>query len=361
MYPRMEAVVLHDYLSNIGGGEKLMLSLARALDADFATLDLNRDVVEDVGYGDVKFIDLGSTVKKPPLKQLHASLKYRLAKLDYDAYMFSGNWSHYAAVNSHPNIWYCHTPVRAFYIDWENIRDGMNPVQRLIYDVWVAFHSRWDRKSVKHVDKIIANSNNTRDRIKRVYGRESTVVYPGVDTGRFKYLGDGGYWLSVNRIYPEKRIRLQVNAFERMPDRKLVIVGGSLAGDHSSRHASELLDNLPPNVEYRGRVSEDELAELYGRCTGFICTAVDEDFGMTPVEAMAAGKPVVATREGGYLETVVDGETGVLAEAEPMSLKAAVEEISDNPDSYRRACERRSRDFDTSVFIQSMKGQLEDI
>ncbi|MFH1055768.1 MAG: glycosyltransferase [Candidatus Altiarchaeota archaeon] len=358
----MKALILHDYLDNIGGGEKLMLALAREVGADFATLDYDSRVVDDMDLTGVNVINLGSTPKLPPLKQIAASMKYSLCDLrrDYDFFIFSGNWAHYAARTHHPNLWYCHTPVRAFYTDYENMALRMG-WQSTLFRLWVTVHRRLDGRSVRNVDKILVNSKNTQGRVKRYYGRDCEVVYPGIDTKRFGYKESGDFWLSVNRLYPEKRVDLQADAFRMMPDERLVVVGGNLAGDHSNKYVAKLLRNKPANVEYRGRVPEDEVIDLYSRCKGFICTALDEDFGMTPVEAMASGKPVVATREGGYLETVVDGVTGVFVNANALDIKAAVREVGGDPGRYRRACEKRALLFDFKVFVECMKGHVSDI
>ena len=103
----------------------------------------------------------------------------------------------------------------------------------------------------------------------------------------------------MNRIYPEKRIDLQFEVFRKLPEERLVIIGGYAEGDHAAKYYEKLIKNIPSNVEMRGAVTEEELIDLYARCKGLICTALDEDFGLTPVEAMASGKPVVAVNEGG--------------------------------------------------------------
>ncbi len=103
----------------------------------------------------------------------------------------------------------------------------------------------------------------------------------------------------MNRLYPEKRIELQIEAFRRMPEENLVVVGGFAKGDHASRYAENLIKNLPPNARFLGEVTEEELQDLYARCRGLVCTALNEDYGLTPLEAMASGKPVIAIDEGG--------------------------------------------------------------
>lgn len=143
-------------------------------------------------------------------------------------------------------------------------------------------------------------------RVKMYFHRDAEVIYPPVETTKFTCNEYGDFWLSVNRLYPEKRVELQIDAFREMPEEKLIIVGGYSEGDHAKSYAKNIIKNLPDNVKLRGEVSELELLDLYSRCKGLICTAMDEDFGMTPVEAMASGKPVVAVNEGGFKETVTE-------------------------------------------------------
>ena len=352
-------LILHDYLDNIGGGEKLMLTLAREIGADVATLDYNPALVEAMGFRGVNVIGFGSTVKVAPVKQIVASLRHWLSDFrGYDHYILSGNWSHYAAARHHPNTWYCYTPVRAFYSDRERLSASLPLPKKMLFRAWTQVHRRFDRRSVQTIDNLISISNLVRCRVKRYYGRDSIVVYPGTDTRNFKYLESGDFWLSVNRLYPEKRVDLQAEVFRRLPRERLVVVGGNLRGDHSDAYVRRLIRDRPPNVEYRGLVDESELAELYGRCRGLICTAVDEDYGMTPVEAMAAGKPVVAVREGGYTETVVHGETGYLVEPTVDALLGAVGLVNSNPAVFRSRCEERARIFDTGVFVSGMRSAL---
>ncbi len=359
----MKVAIFHDFMSSIGGGEKLVLTLARALDAHLYTTDLNVDTLFKLGYGDVSVIDLGPLSRTPPLKQIDASMKFKRFKSDreYDFYVFSGNWSHYAAKRLHPNLLYCHTPVRAFYDlkDW-TIQNLNNPVERLGARAWIFAHKRFNERSIQHVDSIVANSENVRGRIKKYYNRDAVVVNPPVPTKAFKFKEIGDFWLSVNRLYPEKRIGLQFEIFRKLPNERLKIVGGSAEGDHSKGYMSKL-GEVPPNVELLGQISQEELTDLYARCKGFIATAVDEDFGMTPVEAMASGKVTLATDEGGFRETIVHGETGWLL---PPDRDAFVEKIKAvTPDgllTMREACLQRSMLFDEVAFISKMRKYIWD-
>lgn len=351
----MKVAIFLDYIGAIGGGERVALMLARALKADIITTDISQEAVQRLGYGDVRIRALGKTVKLPPFKQISASILFATCDFsdEYDFFIFSGNWSHYAARKHHPNLWYCYTPVRAFY----DLREAMisrqsNAVMKFLAVSWITTHSWFDQRSVRNLDSIVAISATVQQRIKQYHDRSSKVIYPPVDTSRFRFVEYGDFWLSVNRIYPEKRIDLQFEVFRMLPEEKLVVVGGYAEGDHAARYYKKLTLDIPENVEMRGAVSEDELTELYARCKGLICTAQDEDFGLTPVEAMASGKPVVAVNEGGFKETIIDGKTGLLVEADRDELMSAMNEIARYPEIYREACLVHAKEFDTSIFLK---------
>jgi glycosyltransferase involved in cell wall biosynthesis len=215
-------------------------------------------------------------------------------------------------------------------------------------------------RSIQHVDSIVANSENVKGRIKRFYNRDATVINPPVPTKLFEFKEVGDFWLSVNRLYPEKRIDLQYEIFRRLPDERLKIVGGSTLGDHSKAYMSKLGD-VPPNVELLGQVSREELTDLYARCKGFIATAVDEDFGMTPVEAMASGKVTLATNEGGFRETLVDGVTGWLLPADRDAFVGKIRTLTqDGLMTMREACLKRSMLFDEAAFVSKMRKYIWD-
>ena len=351
----MRAAIFLDYIGAIGGGERVALMLARALNADIITTDVRMEAVQRLGYGDVRIRSLGRTVKVPPFKQISASFLFATCDLskEYDFFIFSGNWSHYAAGKHHPNLWYCYTPVRAFYDLKETIIARQpNAARGFLAALWIRVHSWFDQRSVRNLDQVVAISTTVQQRIRDYHNRPSEVIYPPVDTGRFRCEEYGDFWLSVNRIYPEKRIDLQFEVFRELPEERLVIVGGYAEGDHAASYYEKLVRDIPENIEMRGAVSEAELIDLYARCKGLICTAQDEDFGLTPVEAMASGKPVVAVNEGGFRETVAHGKTGMLVGAKRDELVKAVKEVSKDPGRYKATCIKRAKEFDTCVFLK---------
>lgn len=349
----MRIAIFHDYFGAIGGGETVVLEMAKCLGADIITTDTDAAGKID---SSVRVISLGKTIKFPPLKQISAAARFRFCDFskEYDFFIFTGNWSHMASFRHRPNLWYCYTPVRAFYDLYPTFISRQGPVTRQLFRAWVYLHKIFDQRSVRHINRIIAISKNVQDRVREFHNRDAGLIYPPVDTSRFRCESYGDFWLSVNRLYPEKRIELQVEAFRKMPDERLVIVGGYAKGDHAARYADMIGRELPQNVTLLGEVSGEELIDLYARCRGHICTALDEDYGLTPLEAMASGKPVVAVKEGGYRETVTP-DTGILVKPDAGSIVSAVREISRNPERYRTACVTRAWEFDIAGFREQMK------
>jgi glycosyltransferase involved in cell wall biosynthesis len=354
----MRLAVFYDYLRTIGGGERVALTLTKALGAHLYTTDLDPGLPERAGFGGVHVTDLGPLVAAPPIKQMHASWRFAHARLcDYDAYVFVGNWAHFAARRHHPNLYYCLTPTRAFYDLRASVLGRLPPSRALIARTWTGVHGAFDRRTVRQCDRIIGISHVVRDRIRRYYGRDAEVVYPPVATSRFRFEEIGNFWLSVDRMYPEKRVELQLEVFRRLPEERLLIVGGYSRGDRAERYVATL--RPPPNVTFLGEIPDDELRRLYARCRGFLTTAVDEDFGITPVEAMAAGKCVLATDEGGYRETVVDGRTGFLLPADPDAFADRIRSLDESRlRSMRDDCVRRAAAFDEVVFVDKMRAAL---
>lgn len=356
---KMKCAVFYDYFGVIGGAEKLTVAIAQTLCADIITTD-----IESLGRIDsnLPVTSLGGTLKTPPLKQISAEFRFSTCDFseEYDLFIFSGNWAHHAAARHHPNFWYCHTPVRAFYDLYDTFLERLPFFQRQAFIFWSSIYRPRDQHAVSFVDQIVTNSRNTQGRIQKYYQRDASIIYPPIDTSRYSCREYGDFWLSVNRLYPEKRIDLQIECFRRLPDKRLLIVGGYAEGIHASGYVESLIENLPPNVEMLGEVSEDQLLDLYSRCRGLICTALNEDFGMTPVEAMASGKPVVAVNEGGFRETITP-ETGMLVGADIGELVAAIKVVSDNQSRYRDTCIAQAMKFDRSVFDERLWDIVNDI
>jgi glycosyltransferase involved in cell wall biosynthesis len=351
----VKIAILYDYLQTVGGGERVVFTLAKHLPADIITTTFDEHLPERAGSPGVRVRSLGDILLQPPLKQIHASWRFARARLDrYDFYILIGNWAHYAALRHHPNAYYCLTPTRSFYDQRATMLARLPVPNRWVARIWSSTHSRFERRSVRNCDELVAISENVRRRVQRYYGRDARVIYPPVETGRLHFEEVGDFWLSVSRMYPEKRIELQLDIFRRLPQEKLVIVGGYSAGDLAERYLRRL--RPPPNVTLLGEIPEARLLDLYARCKGFLTTAVDEDFGITPVEAMAAGKCVLATDEGGYRETVVSGKTGFLLPPDADRFAAKIRELDVSTlQAMKDACLARALSFDGSVFLEKMR------
>jgi glycosyltransferase involved in cell wall biosynthesis len=239
------------------------------------------------------------------------------------------------------NLCYCHTPPR--YL-WELSREylGGGAAQRAL-DPLVRWLRQRDIEAAGRVDLFIANSRNVARRIRDAYGRAATVVYPPVDTDRVQPNGrpSEDFYLVVSRLVPYKRVDLAIAACNRLR-RRLIVVGAGPA-------LPRLRVTAGPTIEFAGALPDGDVADLYARCRAFLFPA-NEDFGITAVEAQAAGRPVIAYAAGGALETVRDGITGIhFGEQSVDCLVDAIERF-EHLSFDRAACRSNAEIFAAPVF-----------
>ncbi len=202
------------------------------------------------------------------------------------------------------HIDYCLTPTRYVWMpDAYMAREGFGKTVALAIRPLLAWLKRWDYAAAQRVTHFVAISREVQQRIRRYYHRESVIIYPPVDIHRFRPNGrpPEPFFLVLSRLIPYKRIDLAVRACNLVGCRLIV------AGDGRDRAALEAIAG--PTIEFRGRVSDEEAADLMARCQAFIFPGL-EDFGITPLQAQAAGRPVIAYGAGGALDTVIPGVTG---------------------------------------------------
>jgi len=359
----MKIAIFHNYMDNIGGAEIVTLTLAKELKADIYTTNIDREKIKKMGFPDVKIFSIGKIPLDAPWRQQIALWKFRKLNLKnkYDLYITCGDWAISGVVNNKPNISYIHSPIREI---WDLYKFSRKEIvlfyQRFFFDLWVIYNRFLNKRYIKKADKLLCNSENTKRRIKKYLNREAKVIYPPIETDKFFYKENGDYWLSVNRLFPHKRIEIQTEAFRKLPDENLLIVGSyEKNASHSNKYACQIIKNKPANVKILHWVNFEELKKLYANCRGFITTAKDEDFGMTAVEAMASGKPVIAPNEGGYKESVIDGKTGILIDKiDADKLKKAIEKIGKNSAKFKNGCLKRAKEFDTKEFIKKILEQI---
>jgi len=310
----MKIAIFHNYMDNIGGAEIVTLILARELNADIYTTNIDKNKIGKMGFSP-KIFSIGKIPINAPFRQQVALWRFRKLNLKnkYDFYIIAGDWAMSGAVNNKPNLWYVHSPIREIWDSYKYVKNNLIPPPlKPVFDLWVYYNRYLNKKYMKHVNKLVCNSKNTKNRVKKYLNREATVINPPIETSKFKFKSSGDFWLSVNRLFSNKRVDMQIKAFKKLPKEKLIIVGSYEKSRHFQQYVNYIKEIKPKNVEILSWVNQKKLIELYANCKGLITTAIDEDFGMTPVEAMASGKPVIAANEGGYKETIINNKTGIL-------------------------------------------------
>jgi glycosyltransferase involved in cell wall biosynthesis len=220
-----------------------------------------------------------------------------------------------------------------------------------LWNAYAAFLKPRDQEIIRErIDLILANSNNVKERVKKYYGVDSEVVYSPIATSRYMFKKFGDFFLTVNRLIPEKRVDVIVEAFTRMHGKKLVVVGEGPQLPYLKKIAGN-----SRNVQFLGNVGEDALAEMYGECLATVYMPYHEDYGMVPLEGNAAGKPCISVEEGGCRETVLPGKTGFFIKPDVESLVEQVNALDlDTVRSMRDECISWASQFDESVFKERL-------
>lgn len=320
---------MHDFLLDLRGAERVFAELC----AMWPQADLYTAVYDEDGT-EGRFSD--RVVHSSFLQRLRPSARtFRTLLPLYPAAIESFDLSSYELVVSSSSAWahavlcdehtthmsYCHNPFRYVWNDHDStLSRRRNPLTRELLRVAFRRWRRWDWRAAQRTDRYVANSLVTRDRIRRYFERDAAIVHPPVDTARFSAGRVGSYYVIVSELMAHKQIDVAIEAFNslRLP---LMIVGDGPA-------ARRLRRNAGPTITFTGRLSDAAVAEAMQGARAMIVTAVEE-FGIAAVESQAAGRPVIARRGGGVLETVIEGETGCFWTGGPAQLAAAVLEFDD--------------------------------
>ena len=298
----MRTAIVHYWLLNRRGGEKVLEAICRILpDADIFTLFCDRDRLSP----ELRRHQITTSFLNPArrwYRELLPVMPMALESFDLRAYDLvisseSGPAKGVITRSDARHICYCHTPMRylwdlypAYRNEWTRSR-----LKRLLMTPLSHYLRMWDFASAARVDRFVANSRNVEQRIRRTYRRESDIIHPPVDVDSFYWKPAADYFLVVGELVPYKRFDQAVRVCSAL-GRKLVVAGDGPEYRRLRRMASG-------NIEFAGRVSGSELRELYARSRGLLLPG-EEDFGMTAVESLASGKPVVGLGRGGALEIV---------------------------------------------------------
>jgi glycosyltransferase involved in cell wall biosynthesis len=352
----------HDWLTGMRGGEKVLLSLLRLFpEAPIHTLlHVKGSVAAEI---EARAIHTTFVQRLPQVARRYRHylplFPAAAESIDLRSYDLVVSTSHCVVKGVRPrpgaiHICYCFTPMR--YV-WDRYDDYFgtgraDALTRLVMRAVAPRLRRWDRTSSARVHHFVADSAYVAERIRRYYGREAEVIYPPVDTEFFTPGEDrpGAYDLVVSALAPYKRIELVLDAY-RGSGFPVRIAG---AGPEAAR----LRAAAPPEVRFLGSVSDLELRELYRGARAVVMPGV-EDFGIVPVEAMACGRPAVVFGEGGGVETVVEGETGlVFREPTPQSLRQVVDSLR-TVRFNKRALRDRAQSFCEAVFLRRFRAFVE--
>jgi glycosyltransferase involved in cell wall biosynthesis len=370
MYKPKIAIV-HDYLNQYGGGERVVEAMSEVWpDAPIYTAIYDKKLM----YGWLKISPekiKTNFIQKLPFSNYLSKhyfflypLAFRLQNLEDADIVLSS--SSYAAKFARPkkgaiHICYLHTPPRFLWgYDTELSRYYSRPFDRLLsplYELIVppirSLLRRADYDAAQKVDHFIVNSKEVQNRVKKHYHRDSVVIYPPVDTDRFVgETKDLGYFLVVSRLGGYKKVDTVVEAFNKL-GLPLKIIG-------YGPQFSYLKEIAKKNIELLGRLPDSEVTDYIKNCKALIFPTY-EDFGIVPVEAMAAGKPVIAFKKGGALETVVEGVTGVFFGSQTSSDIIRTVEKFDPTEYNATACREQAKKFSKEEFKRKIKLFVADV
>lgn len=334
--------IVHDYLTQRGGAERVVLNIASSFPGApiFTSLYDRATTFPDfasLGVRTLRLDRVGLLRRRHRLAFPFLAPSFSRLGLDYPVvFCSSSGWAH-AAHTSGRKVVYCHTPARWLYQTRRYLGDA-NTWKRIAVGAAAIPLRAWDQRAAHTAHRYLVNSSAVRDRVAAIYGIEAELLPPppGLTvSGPIDSVPDidDGYFLCISRLLPYKNVAEVVQAFAQLPAHRLVVAGtGPLLGS--------LKSIAPPNVAFIGAVSEPQLRKLYMSCAAVVA-ASHEDFGLTPIEGFAFGKPTAALRWGGYLDTVEEGRTGVFFDApRPDLIARAIVELSK---SHFRIDDLRSR------------------
>jgi glycosyltransferase involved in cell wall biosynthesis len=361
--PHPSIALVHDYLTQRGGAERVVLSLTRAFPkaALYTSLYEPDTTFPEFSALDVRPLPLN---RFAPLRRSHRLalplLTPAFSRLCVDADVVicsSSGWAH-GARTSGQKIVYCHSPAKWLYRPADYLGQRSGAGARLALRLLTPGLRRFDQRAARSADLYLANSTFIARQIVEVYGIHARVLPPpvGIDsTGPTEPVADlePGFLLTVARLLPYKNVAQTVEAFRGRPRSRLVVVG---EGPERNR----LVAAAPPNVTLLGEIDDARLRWLYTNCRGLVA-ASREDFGLTPVEAAAFGKPVAALRWGGFHDTVQEGTTGVFfASADPALIAVAIDELEGRAWDLE-AILRHAEDFGEERFIGEIRAIVSDM
>jgi glycosyltransferase involved in cell wall biosynthesis len=360
----MKIAIVHDYIKEYGGAERVLEALMEIYpDAPIFTAFCDKTSTAYEHFKNRKIItswfqNIPAYAKlASPLRFLTPVIWGSFDFSDYDVVISSASWyiaKGFGSSSKPIEFCFCHTPPRWLYGYATSVNfQKYWPVK--IYALVVGHFLRlYDFKRAQKVNYFIANSKETKERIKKFYRRDSIVIYPPASEN-FKFQISNlklarDYYFIVSRIVGSKGIEIAIDAAIKSGFK--LKIAGSVAGYYSENN---LIKKATSKIEFLGQVTDKELITLYRGARGFLALAKDEDFGITPVESQSLGTPVIAFNGGGYKETVIDGKTGVLFDDYSVSgLTAAIKKF-ENTKFDPKDCMENAKKFSKEKFKKEIK------
>lgn len=353
--------LVHDWIVSQGGAEHFLLHLHEMFpEAPIYTLVYNEGKAPAWTRG----LDIRTThIQKWPGGKTHHKLLLSfmpkaweaLDLTEYDL-VISSCASCCKGVITRPDavhVCYCHSPIRYVWDLYYDYLEGASALKRAFMPSMIHKVRMWDFQAAQRVDYFVANSMYVSKRISKFYRRDSEVIYSGIDIPAEPVTEErGDYYFVLSRFVGYKRIDIAIEACNKL-GRKLIVAGSG------GEEEEKLRAMAGPTVEFVGRVSDEQLTEYYAHAKAFLFPGI-EDFGLTPLEAMAGGTPVLAYGEGGALETVVDGETGMFFHEQSADALAECIEEFEGKSFSAAACRARAEQFSTEAFKARMRRFCEE-
>lgn len=312
----MKIAIIQEWLVTVGGSDKVTKAILDVFpEADIYTLVAKKEICDELGIPWER-VHISFIQKMPFAQKKHRAylplFPFAIEQFDLRGYDVVISSSHCVAKGvltkeDQLHICYCHSPIRYVwdmyneYLEESNLSKGLKSwlVRYMLHRI-----RKWDLLSSFRVDHYISNSDYVGRRIKETYRRESTTIHPPIDISNFELCTNKQeYYLTSSRLVAYKKIDVVIEAFSKMPEKKLIVIGGGPNLEAYRKMAA-------PNIEIMGYQPFDVLKEKMQHAKAFVFAA-DEDFGMIPIEAQSCGTPVIAFGHGGSLETVCDGKTGL--------------------------------------------------
>ncbi len=327
----MRVAIVQPFLNQFGGVERVVLKMAQFYNAPIYVVDYEPDKTypefKNLDVRKIKYPKWVNLFKFLPYKAF-LGLKYGIAMMfykfneKYDYIIVNYPPSEWLSLRNKNVVWYCHSPLRDAYDLYEYRQKNRMKLDKFYFKILISIFKFIDKHAVNRIKTIIANSENVKRRIERYFDVESIVIHPCVDVEKYKNNGDGKYFLNVSRFVPNKRQDYIINVFERFHDLydkngeyKLILAGGVSENPDGKTYLNELKNFVKdkPFIKIIENPTEEEIIDLYSKCTAFLFAGLDEDFGIVPLEAMASGKPVISVAEGGPKEYIKNEKNGFLA------------------------------------------------